>query len=583
MRGPGRDRDAAAAPGGHDGARVEEAAALGQRRVGGDGGDALLDRLGLAGQRRLLRAQRRGVEQPHIRGHAIALRHLQQVARHHLLGRDLDPGAVAAHARGLGDQLRQRRDRAPRAVLLRETDQRVERHHGEHHRAVLDLPERERQCAGADQRPHQRRAHLIEQQAGGRGLVASGSRLGPYRDSRACASSEVRPSRGASSAAMTSASGAACHGAGWARAHRAHAMCAQAPLHPSATPARLRSCPQDCPGMRPMAPRAGRRSVDAAPPLTRLGGSTVATIIVGVEDSPRSQDAVALAGDLARITGAEILAVCAFPYDDHPASHFNPVMRAPLYDAAWAILERLTEPLSDLPSVRRLALADPAPARALLDAAARSRGAADRRRLKPRRLSRPPAPGQHGRAPAQWRSRRGRSSHRRDTGCDPSCRHERIAAAFDGSPGAHAALRTAALIAQRLRNGLARDPRLPARMGRTAANCTFRPGFVRMTGAAEHAAREELQRAVAPISGAEAAFVIGDAARELTNESEVSHLMVIGSRGYGPAPAVLLGEVSAPLLRTAACPVIVVPNGVASPLDALFEQGSGKLRTVSAA
>ena len=109
------------------------------------------------------------------------------------------------------------------------------------------------------------------------------------------------------------------------------------------------------------------------------------------------------------------------------------------------------------------------------------------------------------------------------------------------------------------------------------------PGFLRMTGAAERAGREDLQRAVAQFAGAEAAFVIGDPARELTNESEVSHLMVIGSRGYGPAPAVLLGEVSGRLMRTAACPIIAVPNGVASPLDALFEQGRGKLRTVSAA
>jgi len=46
----------------------------------------------------------------------------------------------------------------------------------------------------------------------------------------------------------------------------------------------------------------------------------VATIIVGVEDSPRSEDAVALAGDLARTTGAEIVAVCAFPFDEHPSA-----------------------------------------------------------------------------------------------------------------------------------------------------------------------------------------------------------------------------------------------------------------------
>lgn len=307
----------------------------------------------------------------------------------------------------------------------------------------------------------------------------------------------------------------------------------------------------------------------------------MATIIVGVEDSPRSQDAVALAGDLARITGAEILAVCAFPYDDRPASYFNPVMRAPLYDAACAILERLTEPLSDLASVRRLALADPAPARALLAAAAQ----ADARLI----VVGSSHAGHHGRLhPGSTAARLlngapvaiavAPQGHR----LRPRLANERIAAAFDGSPGAYAALRTAALLASasgmalRVTHAFQREWVAPTEL-------RVPPGFVRMTGAAERGAREELQEAVEPLAGAEAAFVIGDPARELVNESEVSHLMVIGSRGYGPAPSVLLGEVSAPLLRTAACPIIVVPNGVAAPLDALFEQGRGKLRTVSAA
>ena len=194
-----------------------------------------------------------------------------------------------------------------------------------------------------------------------------------------------------------------------------------------------------------MAPGASGRSVDGHP-LHLLEAAPVATIIVGVEDSPRSQDAVALAGDLARITGAEILAVCAFPYDDRPASHFNPVMRAPVYDAAWAILERLTEPLSDLSSVHRLALADPAPARALLDAAAQAEAqlivvgsshAGYHGRLHPgstaaRLLNGSPVA--VAVAPQGHRLR-------------PQLANERIAAAFDGSPGAHVALRAAALIA----------------------------------------------------------------------------------------------------------------------------------------
>lgn len=321
------------------------------------------------------------------------------------------------------------------------------------------------------------------------------------------------------------------------------------------------------------------RSVEDVP-IDASGGSTVATIIVGVEDSPRSEDAVALAGDLARATGAEVVAVCAFPYDDRPAAHFNSVMRAPLYDAAWAILERLTEPLSDLPRVRRVALADTAPARALLDAAEEadaqlivvgSSHAGFHGRLHPgstaARLLQG-APVAVALAPQGHRLR-------------PQLRHERISAAFDGSPNAHAALRSAALIADasgmplRVTRGFQREWTAPAGLH-------VPPGFVRMTGTAERVAREELQHAADAIPAAETAFLLGDPGRALVDESEISHLMVVGSRGYGPGPAVLLGEVSGQLIHAAACPVIVVPNGVPAPLDRLFEQGGGKLRTTTA-
>ena len=121
--------------------------------------------------------------------------------------------------------------------------------------------------------------------------------------------------------------------------------------------------------------RPARRSVDRA--TSRFRRHHRATIIVGVDDSPRAQDAIALAGDLARATGAEVLAVCAFPFDDQPRGalqlrHARHRCRTPPRRS----LGRLCEPLSDLPHVRRPAVADPSPARALLDAAA----AADARR-----------------------------------------------------------------------------------------------------------------------------------------------------------------------------------------------------------
>lgn len=85
------------------------------------------------------------------------------------------------------------------------------------------------------------------------------------------------------------------------------------------------------------------------------------TIVVGVEDSFRAQDAVVLAGDLARAVDADVLAVAAFAPDDSPR------VEAARRAAVERMLDQLCEPLSDL-EVRRLAVAHPCAADALLDA-----------------------------------------------------------------------------------------------------------------------------------------------------------------------------------------------------------------------
>jgi nucleotide-binding universal stress UspA family protein len=52
--------------------------------------------------------------------------------------------------------------------------------------------------------------------------------------------------------------------------------------------------------------------------------------------------------------------------------------------------------------------------------------------------------------------------------------------------------------------------------------------------------------------------------------SETVDLLVIGSRGYGPLKAVLLGGVSGQVIRSAACPVIVVPRQATSAVGSVF-------------
>jgi nucleotide-binding universal stress UspA family protein len=299
-----------------------------------------------------------------------------------------------------------------------------------------------------------------------------------------------------------------------------------------------------------------------------------ATIVVGVDDSPRSEDAIALARALAEAAGADVLAVCAFPYDDRPEAHFNPAMRPALQELADTTLEKLCEPLTDDARVRRLAVADTSPARALERVAREQRAAlvvvgsshAGRHaRLHPgstaQRLLQG-APCAVALAPLGYRFR-------------PHLKLQRISVGFDGSAeGARAlsaALQVARAAAAPLRVIRVFTPDWPVPPTMFAV-----PGYVRLTPAAEQAAHAELDRTVAALPDdvwAEPAFLHGDPAHELALESEVADLLVIGSRGYGPLKSVLLGGVSGAVVRTAACPVLIVPHRADAALDALFASG----------
>ena len=71
---------------------------------------------------------------------------------------------------------------------------------------------------------------------------------------------------------------------------------------------------------------------------------------------------------------------------------------------------------------------------------------------------------------------------------------------------------------------------------------------------------------------AETAFLKGTPALELARESEVSDLIVIGSRDYGPSGAVILGGVGGRVMQTAVCPAVVVPHAAAAPLADLVQR-----------
>ena len=89
-----------------------------------------------------------------------------------------------------------------------------------------------------------------------------------------------------------------------------------------------------------------------------------------------------------------------------------------------------------------------------------------------------------------------------------------------------------------------------------------------------NAAERTVAEATAGISGIDidADASVGDPADFLIAASERLDLLVCGSRGYGPARAVLLGGVSRRLVSEAHCPVIVLARGADSGLEALIDE-----------
>jgi nucleotide-binding universal stress UspA family protein len=91
-------------------------------------------------------------------------------------------------------------------------------------------------------------------------------------------------------------------------------------------------------------------------------------------------------------------------------------------------------------------------------------------------------------------------------------------------------------------------------------------------------AEEALRRATDALDGdvpVETDAFVEDPADVLIRVSEHLDLLVCGSRGYGPLRAVLLGGVSRRLTAEALCPVIVLPRGVTSSLEALMAASPG--------
>ncbi len=298
----------------------------------------------------------------------------------------------------------------------------------------------------------------------------------------------------------------------------------------------------------------------------------MSTIIVAVDASQGSSDAIALASKLAGITGSTLTLVNVFPYDLHPSRASNREFEAYLRQDSDDLLERLRAAHGD-EAVEVKAIPNPSPSRGLHELAEQedaglivvgSTHTGRAGRIVPgstveRLLHGSPCP--VAVAPEGYAERAGE---------EPAI----IGCGYDGSPAAQRALEAARRIAAatgaqlrviRVFEPLAYDlpPGAVAAGGLASYNLTLR-----------ERASMDLDSAIASVESEreiDTQFAVGDPVRVLATASEELDLLVLGSRGYGPMHAVLVGGVSGRLVSEAACPVIVFPRGAADAADdALF-------------
>ena len=307
----------------------------------------------------------------------------------------------------------------------------------------------------------------------------------------------------------------------------------------------------------------------------------MSTILIGVDASERSEDAIAFGRRLADVAGAHVVVANAYPYSALPSRASNAAFREALRDDALETARRMRDGLERVNDDETLirVIADPSPAKALHHLAHAEQvalvivgsshtgragrvlpGSTGERMLHG-------APCSVAVVPKDYRKH-----------ADQPIR--RIGVAFNDSDEARAAVASGVSLARAL------DAELEI-IGIVATDALVAPSYM---GAADFASlrsdiersiREGLDKVVADLPAdvtAHATQATGVAEEILTAQSEKLDLLVMGSRGYGPLHAVIAGGLSGRLMRTSHCPVIVVPRGIEAPLETLF----GPATTVAA-
>lgn len=301
-------------------------------------------------------------------------------------------------------------------------------------------------------------------------------------------------------------------------------------------------------------------------------------ILVGYRERDQGDDAVALAADLARLTGASVVVATVVPavWLEHFGAHTGrPIVHTGARERAAAALDGVVAELGATLApgrVERRLEASSSPAFGLYDLAEAEHadlvvlGSSHRGAVGRATLGRTADRVLHGApcavavAPAGYaRQARGALAN--------------VAAAYDGSPEARLALHDAHALALR-GDGRLRILTVLAHVPPVIELWEALPGLEDQERIERDAALERQEQVAA--SAVDAAIVELDA--RVPVETHVlrgedvptalldavggdTELLVLGSRGYGPLRRTLLGSVSVAVMRESPVPVIVVPRG----------------------
>ncbi len=299
----------------------------------------------------------------------------------------------------------------------------------------------------------------------------------------------------------------------------------------------------------------------------------MSTILIGIDASTQSEDAIDFGRRLASASSARVIVVSALPYSDAPSRASSGAHHARLRDDAQQAARAMSDRLEGIAAerVQTKIVANPSPAHALQALAENERAGII--------VVGSPHAGRLGRVTP------GTTGERllHDAPCavavvpkDYGARAEepirRIGVAHDGSDEAPATVAAAIELARAL------DAELelvgvvtpesygasPTRRG--TSSLTLRTEI-------ERAVQNRLDTVVAGLPSditAGSVRLAGEPADQLAEHSAGLDVLLVGSRGFGPLRAVLVGGVAGRLMRTVRCPMIVIPRGAEAPLGALF-------------